>query len=281
MMLWKENNVIQREKIPKRGDIYYAELETGVGSEQMGKRPVLILQNNIGNKCSPTIVAAIITTNLKRKMPTQILFYNEEILPFKSKICLEQIKTLDKSRLGTYCGNINGEIMEEVEQALRISLGMTKIIEETEDFEEQNYSTVDEKEKEELVKRTTMLDEMEHDWEAMVNNQIIFFENIRQYIINQKYEKEKLEKEIGIVLEFIENTNYNAAQGYNVYKLLRDKRILRKQLVKELIMLEALMSQFDCDDMIRKYQNGWNEMKASLLEMNTMPVVETLAELGV
>lgn len=109
----------------KRGQLYYADLSPVVGSEQGGVRPVLILQNDIGNKFSPTVIAAATTSRLtKAKLPTHIpLEKDKYCLPKDSIVLLEQIRTLDKSRLLDYIGELPPETMSQVNTALLISLG--------------------------------------------------------------------------------------------------------------------------------------------------------------
>ena len=103
----------------KRGQLYYADLSPVVGSEQGGVRPVLILQNDIGNKFSPTVIAAA-----KAKLPTHIALEKDKYcLPKDSIVLLEQIRTLDKSRLLDYIGELPPETMNLVNTALLISLG--------------------------------------------------------------------------------------------------------------------------------------------------------------
>ena len=112
--------------IVKRGDIYYADLSPVVGSEQGGIRPVLIIQNDIGNKYSPTVIAAAITSQInKAKMPTHIeLTAREYGLNKDSVILLEQIRTIDKRRLREKRGRIDGGLMDSVNDALSISFGL-------------------------------------------------------------------------------------------------------------------------------------------------------------
>ena len=109
----------------KRGQLYYADLSPVVGSEQGGVRPVLILQNDVGNKFSPTVIAAATTSRLtKAKLPTHITLEKEKYcLPKDSIVLLEQIRTIDKSRLLDYIGELPTEIMSKVNSALLISLG--------------------------------------------------------------------------------------------------------------------------------------------------------------
>lgn len=112
--------------IVKRGDIYYADLSPVVGSEQGGIRPVLVIQNDIGNKYSPTVIAAAITSQInKAKMPTHIELEAKDYgLNKDSVILLEQIRTIDKKRLREKIGRIDDELMESVNNALSISFGL-------------------------------------------------------------------------------------------------------------------------------------------------------------
>ncbi len=109
----------------KRGELYYADLSPVVGSEQGGIRPILIVQNDTGNKYSPTIIAAAITSRLnKAKLPTHIeIGANEFGLVKDSVILLEQIRTLDKRRLKERIGELSPVTMRKVNTALLISLG--------------------------------------------------------------------------------------------------------------------------------------------------------------
>ncbi len=110
----------------KRGDIYYADLSPVVGSEQGGVRPVVIVQNDIGNKHSPTVIAAAITSRTaKAKLPTHIeVFAEQEGLMKNSVILLEQIRTIDKKRLKEKMGHLRDETMEKVNAAIEISFGL-------------------------------------------------------------------------------------------------------------------------------------------------------------
>lgn len=110
----------------KRGDIYYADLSPVVGSEQGGVRPVLIIQNDIGNKYSPTVIATAITSQInKAKMPTHIeLDANEYGLSKDSVVLAEQIRTIDKKRLKEKIGHLDDRLMTKVNEALEISFGL-------------------------------------------------------------------------------------------------------------------------------------------------------------
>lgn len=111
----------------KRGDIYYADLSPVVGSEQGGLRPVLIIQNDIGNRYSPTVIAAAITSRMgKTKLPTHIDIYADRAgLQKDSVILLEQIRTLDKRRLKEKMGHLDEEAMRAVDNAIAVSFGLT------------------------------------------------------------------------------------------------------------------------------------------------------------
>lgn len=110
----------------KRGDIYYADLSPVVGSEQGGIRPVLVVQNDVGNKYSPTVIAAAITSRInKAKMPTHIeLVADEYGLSKNSVVLLEQIRTIDKQRLRERIGKLDSAMMGMVDKALFISFGL-------------------------------------------------------------------------------------------------------------------------------------------------------------
>ncbi|MBQ7974121.1 MAG: type II toxin-antitoxin system PemK/MazF family toxin [Clostridia bacterium] len=112
--------------IVKRGDIYYADLSPVVGSEQGGIRPVLIIQNDVGNKYSPTVIAAAITSRInKAKMPTHIELPALDFgLSKDSVILTEQIRTLDKKRLREKIGKLDKELMIKVDEALSVSFGL-------------------------------------------------------------------------------------------------------------------------------------------------------------
>ncbi|MCD7774801.1 MAG: type II toxin-antitoxin system PemK/MazF family toxin [Clostridiales bacterium] len=110
----------------KRGDIYYADLSPVVGSEQGGVRPVLIIQNNVGNKFSPTIIAAAITSQrFKNDLPTHISVHADKCgLQKDSIVLLEQVRTLDKQRLRERMGALDDKEMSKVDQALSVSFGL-------------------------------------------------------------------------------------------------------------------------------------------------------------
>lgn len=109
----------------KRGDIYTADLSPVTGSEQGGTRPVLIIQNDIGNKHSPTVIVGVITTRNKSRIPTHVHLGQAFGLPKQSILLLEQVRTIDKLRLKEKIGEItDDEILGQINQAIRISFGL-------------------------------------------------------------------------------------------------------------------------------------------------------------
>ena len=111
----------------RRGDIYYADLSPVVGSEQGGIRPVLIVQNDVGNKHSPTVIAAAITSQTnKTRLPTHIELTGQTCgLSRDSVVLLEQIRTLDKKRLKEHMGHIDEGLMTQIDGALAVSFGLS------------------------------------------------------------------------------------------------------------------------------------------------------------
>ncbi len=112
--------------VVKRGDVYFADLSPVVGSEQGGTRPVLVIQNDIGNRFSPTVIVAAITAQIqKAKLPTHVEI-NAKRYGFErdSVILLEQIRTIDKQRLTDKITHLDEEMMKKVDDALQISLGL-------------------------------------------------------------------------------------------------------------------------------------------------------------
>lgn len=111
----------------KRGDIYYADLSPVVGSEQGGVRPVLIVQNDVGNRFSPTVIAAAITSQQsKASLPTHIpICANNSGLARDSVVLLEQVRTIDKKRLKEKMGSVDDGSMNKINQAISISLGLS------------------------------------------------------------------------------------------------------------------------------------------------------------
>ena len=116
------------ERTIRRGDIYYADLNPVIGSEQGGTRPVLIISNDIGNKHSPTVIIAAITSRVhtKKKLPTHLYLGQIEGLPANSIILFEQLRTIDKKRLREHIGMLDSQQILTADNALLISLGLDK-----------------------------------------------------------------------------------------------------------------------------------------------------------
>lgn len=118
---------MEEKMMIKRGSIFFADLNPVQGSEQGGYRPVLIIQNNIGNAYSPTVIIAPITSRIKTKLPTHVRLKEMKGLEKHSVVLLEQIRTLDKKRLDERIGYLNHYEMRKVDEALRVSVGMKKL----------------------------------------------------------------------------------------------------------------------------------------------------------
>ena len=114
------------DNVVRRGDIFYADLSPVIGSEQGGTRPVLIVQNDTGNRHSPTVIAAAITSQInKAKLPTHIELEGRSCgLTKDSVILLEQIRTIDKKRLRERMGKLDPEVMDRVDSAIAVSFGL-------------------------------------------------------------------------------------------------------------------------------------------------------------
>lgn len=108
-----------------RGDVFYADLSPVVGSEQGGVRPVLVIQNDVGNKYSPTVIIAAITSQTnKTKLPTHVNVNPQMGLPKNSVVLLEQVRTIDKRRLRDKVGSFDSKTMQRVDDSLKISVGL-------------------------------------------------------------------------------------------------------------------------------------------------------------
>lgn len=262
----------------KRGDIYYADLgnsEQVVGSEQSGRRPVLIIQNDKGNKNSPTTIVAVLTTKFKKYMPTHVFIPYSDELPRNSMACLEQIRTIDKSRLQEYCGNIGEAIMQKIDQAIFISLGTdsSSSLEPGLSYTEfQEVKTMD------MMKKETVFDGKENNWILFAEQQLAFFSEIEQYMINLELTKNILDDEVENILEYIASTNYNVTQGYKVYRILREHRKQHKHICQELEQLEVLTENLNCEQMKQFYQKAIAKMQTSELENMKNTVIQQLLE---
>ncbi|MCI6157575.1 type II toxin-antitoxin system PemK/MazF family toxin [Peptoniphilaceae bacterium SGI.137] len=109
----------------KRGDIFFADLSPVIGSEQGGVRPVVVIQNNVGNQYSPTTIVAPMTSQLTRhRLPTHVRVKSDKGLPKDSVILMEQIRTIDKKRLLEKIGSFGASMMNDIDAAIRISIGL-------------------------------------------------------------------------------------------------------------------------------------------------------------
>ena len=110
----------------KRGDIYYADLDPTIGSEQDGYRPVLVVQNNIGNVHSPTVVIVPLTTKIKKNhLPTHVSIPTGDGVEEDSIALAEQIRTIDRSRLGEFIGRLDDRLQAKIDKALAVSIGLS------------------------------------------------------------------------------------------------------------------------------------------------------------
>lgn len=249
----------------RRGDIYYVDfgkIEDVVGREAAKKRPVLIVQNNLGNKVSDTVICLCLTSRCKGSTPYHVYYRDTNILKVPSDICAEQIQTIDKCRLMEYCGNVGERVMQAVDHALAHSLGMKHSDDGSLELEEVETSEIVQ---EEPVSAYCFLQE-----------QVIFWNNINIKLTAMKSDVSQLEEEIESVLNFIEGTTYNVAQGYRVYKLLRDKRAERKKILKEVICMEALLEQLDSKEMMGAFQTSLDHAGDRINDVNKATVIKEL-----
>lgn len=113
--------------IYRRGDIYFADLGARIGSEQGGTRPVVVLQNNVGNRYAPTLTVAPITSHLKKQnLPTHYIFESQSVLKGSSMVMAEQTQTIDKQRIVSYAGRMTEIQFQKVLEAVCIHLGLDK-----------------------------------------------------------------------------------------------------------------------------------------------------------
>lgn len=249
----------------KRGDIYYADfgsVEDAVGREMAKKRPVLIIQNNLGNKKSTTTICLCLSTKCKIGLPYHVHLNDLNIVNRESDICAEQIKTIDQCRLEQYLGNVGSAVMEQVDKALVISLGIRNI----DAICEENIEV--EAVSEEPQESLTIFQHM--------GNELRFWQDIEIKISLIKADIKRLNNEIDSILNYIEETYYNAAQGYKVYKVLRNKQINRKILIKEAICLEALMENMDIQMLVKGFQESMKIADEKIKSANKITFVEEL-----
>lgn len=114
------------EEQVNRGDLFYAKLDGAIGSEQQGNRPVIIVQNDTGNKYSPTTIIVPLTKriNRKTKLPTHLNLKSSEYIRYDSTVLTEQVRVIDKKRLTRKVGSLNIDVMKSIDQKIRIALGI-------------------------------------------------------------------------------------------------------------------------------------------------------------
>lgn len=249
----------------RRGDIYYVDfgkIEDVVGREAAKKRPVLIVQNNLGNKVSDTVICLCLTSKCKGNTPYHVYYRDSNILKVPSDICAEQIQTIDKCRLLEYCGNVGERVMQEVDHALAHSLGMKHSDDGSLELEK--------------VETPELIQEEPISAYRFLQEQVIFWNNINIKLAAMKSDVLQLEEEIESILNFIEDTTYNAAQGYRVYKLLRDKRAERKKILKEVICMEALLEQVNSKEMVGAFQISLDHAGERINAVNKVTVIKEL-----
>lgn len=129
-----------------------------------------------------------------------------------------------------------------------------------------------------LVRRETAFDNARCDWIKVAREQMVFFADIKQYMINLELVKKNLDAEIEDILDYIETTNYNVAQGYRIYRMLRERRVQRKNAVTEIRQLQALTELLDCEQMKSVYQKSIAKMEQDESEEWRSYVIQQLLE---
>ncbi len=250
----------------KRGDVYYADfgsVEDAVGHELAKKRPVLIVQNNLGNKKSTTTICLCLSTKCKYGLPYRVHFNDWNIVSRESDICAEQIKTIDQCRLEQYLGNVGSAVMEQVDRALAVSLGMKGV----------DLSVAEAEEPEAIEEPQETLSIFQS-----MGQQLRFWQDIEVKVSLIKNEINRLDEEIDSILNYIEETTYNAAKGYKVYKVLRDKQGERKVLVKEVACLESILAHVNTEQLVKAFENSIKLADEKIREANRITFVKELME---
>lgn len=251
----------------RRGDVYYADfgsVEDAVGHELVKKRPVLIIQNNLGNKKSTTTICLCLSTKCKYGLPYHVHFNDLNIVSRESDICAEQIKTIDQCRLEQYLGNVGSAVMEQVDKALVISLGIKGV-------DLSDIADVQERDVVEEPQETLSIFQY-------MGEQLRFWQDIEVKVSLIKTEIARLDEEINSIMNYIEETNYNAAQGYKVYKVLRDKQVERKGLIKEVICLESIIEHVDTEKIVQAFQDSIKLADEKIKNANKITFVKELME---
>lgn len=197
----------------KRGQVYYADLRPVVGSEQGGIRPCLIIQNDMGNTHSPTVIVAMMTTQKKNALPTHIAVSPEDYyLNINTTILLEQLRTIDKSRLRDFVGRLSDNTMQKVDEALHISLALNK-----ERKEETELNELQIFEKEDFGSIRTIIVDDEPWFVASDICKALEIQNVTQAV-------QKLDDDERSMLNIGRQGNANCVNEYGLYNLVLSSR---------------------------------------------------------
>lgn len=213
----------------KRGQVYYADLRPVVGSEQGGIRPCLIIQNNIGNTYSPTVIVAMMTTQKKNDLPTHIAVSTEDYcLGINTTILLEQIRTIDKSRISSFVGRLSDRTMQKVDEALHISLALNK-----ERKEETELNELQIFEKEDFGSIRTIMVEDEPWFVASDICKALEIQNVTQAV-------QKLDDDERSMFNIGRQGNANCVNEYGLYNLVLSSRKKEAKEFKRWITHEVI-----------------------------------------
>lgn len=197
----------------KRGQVYYADLNPVIGSEQGGIRPCLIIQNDIGNIHSPTLIIATMTTQSKNKLPTHVAVSQEDYcLDINTTILLEQLRTIDKSRLRDFVGRLSESTMQKVDEALHISLALNK-----ERKEETKLNELQIFEKEDFGRVRTIMVEDEPWFVASDICKALEIQNVTQAV-------QKLDDDERSMFNIGRQGSANCVNEYGLYNLVLSSR---------------------------------------------------------
>lgn len=213
----------------KRGQVYYADLRPVVGSEQGGIRPCLIIQNDMGNTHSPTVIVVPMTRQKKNDLPTHIAVSTEDYcLDINTTILLEQIRTIDKSRLSSFVGRLSDSTMQKVDEALRISLVLDK-----ERKEEAKLNELQIFEKEDFGSIRTIMVEDEPWFVASDICKALEIQNVTQAV-------QKLDDDERSMFNIGRQGNANCVNEYGLYNLVLSSRKKEAKEFKRWITHEVI-----------------------------------------
>lgn len=214
----------------KRGQVYYADLRPVIGSEQGGIRPVVIIQNDTGNYHSPTVIVATMTSQKKTDLPTHVhVSEKDSCLSKDTTILLEQLRTIDKSRLSGYVGNLSEETMQRVDEALKVSLALDK----EERKEETALNELRTFEKEDFGSIRTIIAEDELWFVASDICKALDIQNVTQAV-------QKLDDDERSMLNIGRQGNANCVNEYGIYNLVLSSRKKEAKTFKRWITHEVI-----------------------------------------